>query len=175
MTPRGRPGCVLMQTGAARVRTGPRECAAVGCCEASAEAQTLVQGPCWAVIGSTHRCASLVDSAYDVSLSGPAPVGCQRCRQRARTDPRPRSSGQRSSCSPTPRVFHVESSRSLRVLSEYLGIDPTAEAADRRQLLLAPTSTPGNRRRGVRASAHISPPPAADLSAHTDAPALGLG
>jgi hypothetical protein len=65
---------------------------------------------------------------------------------------------QRSSWSPTPRVFHVESSRSLRVLSEYLGIDPTAEAADRRQLLLAPTSTPGNRRRGVRASAHISPP-----------------
>jgi hypothetical protein len=24
-----------------------------------------------------------VDSAYDVSLSGRAPVGCQRCRQRA--------------------------------------------------------------------------------------------
>jgi hypothetical protein len=30
----------------------------------------LIQGPCRAVLGSGHRCASLVDSAYDVSLTG---------------------------------------------------------------------------------------------------------
>ena len=39
-------------------------------------------------------------------------------------------------------------------------------AADSRQLLLALTSTPGNRRRGVRAYVHVFPPAAADLSAH---------
>jgi len=72
-------------------------------------------------------------------------------------------------------VFHVESSRSLRVLSEYLGIDPTAEAADRRQLLLAPTSTPRKPAPGCPGLRTYFPAPAADLSAHTSAPALGLG
>jgi hypothetical protein len=101
----------------------------------------LVQGRCWAVIGSTHRWASLVDSAYDVSLSGRAAVGCQRCRQRA---PRPATAlvWAEVFVEPEPRVFRVEGSRSLRVLSEYLGIDPHRRAADRRQLPLAPTSTP---------------------------------
>ena len=48
--------------------------------------------------------------------------------------------------------------RSLRVFSAYLGIDTTAgQLPAGRQLLLAPTSTPGTRRRGVRAAAHVSP------------------
>ena len=46
----------------------------VGCGEAGAEAQTLIQSPCWAVLGSAHWCASLVGSAYDVGLTG-VPVG----------------------------------------------------------------------------------------------------
>jgi hypothetical protein len=32
------------------------------------------QRACWAVLGSGHRCASLVDSAYDVGLTG---LACQ--------------------------------------------------------------------------------------------------
>jgi len=66
----------------------------IGCGEAGAEAQMLIQGRCWAVLGSAHRCASLVGSAYDVGLSGRVPVGGERCRERgAPARPRPRSSG----------------------------------------------------------------------------------
>ena len=71
---------------------------------------------------------------------------------------------------PDTTVFRVEGSRSLRMLSEYLSIrSDHHRAADSRQLLLALTSTPGNRRRGVRAYVHVFPPAAADLSAHTGA------
>jgi len=71
---------------------------------------------------------------------------------------------------PDTTVFRVEGSRSLRMLSEYLSIrSDHHRAADSRQLLLALTSTPGNRRRGVRAYVHVFPPAAANLSAHTGA------
>ena len=71
-------------------------------------------------------------------------------------------------------VFRLEGSRSLRVFSTYLGIDTTAgQLPAGRQLLLAATSTPGNRGRRVRASAHVSPP-ALQTCVHTGAPALGL-
>ena len=44
------------------------------------------------------------------------------------------------------------------LLSAYLGIDTTAgQLLAVRQLLLAQTSTPGTRCRGVRAAAHVSP------------------
>jgi hypothetical protein len=56
-------------------------------------------------------------------------------------------------------TIRVEGSRSLRVFSEYLGVDTTAGPLPTgRQLLLAPTSTQGNRRRGVRAAAHVPRP-----------------
>jgi len=69
---------------------GPENARPVGCGEACAGAQTLVQGSCWAVLGSAPRCASIVGSAYDV---GPifAPG-----RRRALSPPsrtRPRSPG----------------------------------------------------------------------------------
>jgi hypothetical protein len=65
------------------VRTGPEDAWSVGFYEAGTEAQTLVQGPCWVVLGSTHRCAFLLSSAYDVGLTGHA------CRRRAEDRPRP--------------------------------------------------------------------------------------
>jgi hypothetical protein len=56
---------------------GPEYARPVGFCEAGAEVQTLLKGPCWAVLGSAHRCAFLVGSAYDAGLTGRA------CRRRA--------------------------------------------------------------------------------------------
>jgi hypothetical protein len=64
MTPRGRPA------GAAQVRTGHRVCA-VGRLlrsqppDADAHSRSAV-----GFLGSAHQCASLVSSAYDVSLTG---------------------------------------------------------------------------------------------------------
>jgi hypothetical protein len=63
--------------------------------EAGTEAQTLIQSPSVVVLGSAHRCASLVGSAYDARPTGRA------CRPRAlpqarRARPRRRSPGQRS-------------------------------------------------------------------------------
>src|SRR5688500_14441236 len=79
MTPRGRPGRVPIQTGAARVRTGPEVCAAGRLPRnrrRGADAHPGSQVGC-----SLFRswCASLVDSAYDVRLTTCA---IPRCRWR---------------------------------------------------------------------------------------------
>jgi hypothetical protein len=114
----------------------------VGFCEAGAEAQTLIQGSCWVVVGSAHRCAFLVRSAYAVSLTGHASVGDERCRQRG-AHARDRARLGRVFVGPDTTVCRVEGSRSLRVCSEYLGIDTTAaQLPAGRQLLLAPAAPP---------------------------------
>ena len=77
MTPRGRPGRVPIQTGAAQGPTVPENARPVGCREAGAEAQTLIQSPSLVVLGSAHRCASLVGSGYEVGLTA-ASVGGER-------------------------------------------------------------------------------------------------
>src|SRR5207342_3025625 len=78
MTPRGRPGHVPIQTGAARVRTGPRECAAGRLPRSRRLGADALPG---SLLGcSRFRSSvrlSLLGSAYDVSLTGHA------CRWRA--------------------------------------------------------------------------------------------
>ena len=66
-----------------------------------------------------------MDSAYDLSLTSRAPVGGERCRSAAHT-PATALVWAGVFVEPDTTVFHVEASRSLRVLSEYLGIDTTA-------------------------------------------------
>jgi len=82
ITPRGRPGHVPIQTVRRECGQGLENAGPVGCCEAGAETQTLFQGRCWAVLGSAHRCASLVDSAYDLSLIAAGPVAAMHARDR---------------------------------------------------------------------------------------------
>ena len=79
---------------------------------------------CRAVLGSAHRCASLVDSAYDVSLTGRALSAASAVASAART-PATALVGAEVFVEPDTTVFRVEASRSLRVFSEYLCIDPT--------------------------------------------------
>jgi hypothetical protein len=81
----------------------------------------LFQGRCWAVLGSVHRCASLVGSAYDVSLT--EPVGGERCACAAHARDRARLG--RGLRGPDTTVLRVEGSRLLQVFSAYLGIDTT--------------------------------------------------
>jgi hypothetical protein len=125
---------------------GPRECAAGRLPRSRRRDGELFQSPRWAVLGSAHRHASLVGSAYDVSLTG---------RGLSVASP----SGQGSSWGPTPRCSASRAPGRCGVFSAYLGLDTTAgQLPAGRQLLLAPTATPGNRRRRVRAAAHVSPP-----------------
>ena len=51
----------------------PENARPVGRREAGAEAQTLVKGPRGAALSSAHRFALLVNSAYDLALTGRAP------------------------------------------------------------------------------------------------------
>ena len=71
---------------------------------------------------TAHRCASLVDSAYDVGPTGRGGERCCQCgahgRGRARL-----GSGLRG---PDTTVFRVEAPGRCGVCSEYLGIDTTA-------------------------------------------------
>jgi hypothetical protein len=76
-------------------RQGPENARPVGCREAGAEAQTLIQSHGLVVLGFAQRCASLVGSAYDVRSTGR--TGRPRTLSQARrARPRPLSPGQRS-------------------------------------------------------------------------------
>ena len=88
----------------------------------------LVQGRCCVVLGSAHRCASLVGSAYDVILTGRVPVGGWRCPQRG-AYARDRARLGRGLRGPDTTVLRVEGSRLLQVFSTYLGIDTTVTSA----------------------------------------------
>ena len=123
---------------------GPENAQPVSCREASAEAQTLFQGRCWAALGSAHQCASLVGSAYDVSLTGQRP--CRRASAVASAARPPARNRARLGCSSTLATSSCRASQpgsglyraSGSVLTTSRSVDPAAAAMlveiDRRPL-----------------------------------------
>jgi hypothetical protein len=91
---------------------GPENARPVGCREASAVAQTLIHSPGLVVLDSTHRCASLVGSAY-ASDDRSRLSGRERCRRRGAHARNPVIWGEVWSRRPDTAVFRVEGSLSV--------------------------------------------------------------